>query len=175
MSEPQIPERTSLEQLAASYIAELRRARRWSIFFKVATLLIIIFLILVFLGWIGGTGTGAIGEHTAVVDLDGEIAAHGPASADRINKALDEAFANPNSKGVILEINSPGGSPVQASEINDEMWRLRQKYPHKPLYVVAGDLCASGGYYVAVAADKIYVNPASLVGSIGVLMDGFGF
>ncbi|MDE3020990.1 MAG: signal peptide peptidase SppA [Pseudomonadota bacterium] len=175
MAQQQIPERESLEHLAASYILELRRARRWGIFFRVVTLLILVFLILVILGWIGRAGTRGIGEHTALVQLNGEISADSPASADRIIKALDNAFEDPNSKGVILRINSPGGSPVQAGEINDEMWRLRKKYPQKPLYVVVDDMCASGGYYVAVAADKIFVNKASLVGSIGVLMDGFGF
>ncbi|HVC49545.1 MAG TPA: signal peptide peptidase SppA [Burkholderiales bacterium] len=175
MAQQQTPERESLEHLAASYILELRRARRWGIFFRVVTLLILVFLILVILGWIGRAGTRGIGEHTALVQLNGEISADSPASADRIIKALDNAFEDPNSKGVILRINSPGGSPVQAGEINDEMWRLRKKYPKKPLYVVVDDMCASGGYYVAVAADKIFVNKASLVGSIGVLMDGFGF
>lgn len=89
--------------------------------------------------------------------------------------ALTKAYADPGSVGLILQINSPGGSPVQAGIINDEMTRLRKKYPQKPLYVVVNEMCASGGYYIAAAADRIYVNKASIVGSIGVLMDGFGF
>ena len=103
------------------------------------------------------------------------IDAKGDASAENITGALQSAFKDKNTQGVILRINSPGGSPVQAGIINDEMRRLRGLYPNMPLYVVVEDICASGGYYVAAAADKIYVNKASIVGSIGVLMDGFGF
>jgi len=110
-----------------------------------------------------------------VVDLEGIIAPEGKASAERIIKALDRAFKDPGTKGVVLRINSPGGSPVQAGYINDEIRRLRAKYPDIPLHAVVEDLCASGGYYVAVATDKIYVDKASLVGSIGVIMGGFGF
>ena len=103
------------------------------------------------------------------------IDAKSDASAEKITGALRDAFKNKNTQGVILRINSPGGSPVQSGIINDEMRRLRGKYPNTPLYVVVEDICASGGYFVAASADKIYVNKASLVGSIGVLMDGFGF
>jgi protease-4 len=110
-----------------------------------------------------------------MVTLDGEIAAGTTASADSINAALQAAFEDTSAAGVILKINSPGGSPVQAGIINDEIHRLRKLYPDKPFYVVVEEICASGGYYVAAAADKIYVDKASIVGSIGVLMDGFGF
>jgi protease-4 len=109
------------------------------------------------------------------VDMQGVIASDSMASADNLIPSLQDAFGDKNTKGVILRINSPGGSPVQAGQINDEIRRLRAKYPKIPLYVVVDDICASGGYYVAVAADKIFVDKASLIGSIGVLMDGFGF
>jgi Periplasmic serine proteases (ClpP class) len=114
------------------------------------------------------------GKHTALVELNGTISA-GEVSADQIISGLQAAFKDKNTKGVILRINSPGGSPVQAGQIYDEIKRLRAKYPNIPLYAVVDDICASGGYYVASAADRIYVDKASLIGSIGVLMDGFGF
>jgi protease-4 len=118
---------------------------------------------------------GTTGPHTALVDLSGVIEADSTASADFINAGLNDAFEDKNTKGVILRINSPGGSPVQAHQINREIRRLRGKHPETPLYVVVDDICASGGYYVAVAADEIYASRGSLIGSIGVLMDGFGF
>ena len=111
----------------------------------------------------------------SVVSITGEIGTDPGGVAERIIPSLRRAFENSNSKGVILRINSPGGSPVQSGYINDEIRRLRVQYPNIPLYVVVEDMCASGGYYIAAAADKIYVNKASIVGSIGVLMDGFGF
>jgi protease-4 len=114
-------------------------------------------------------------KHTALVDLNGVISADTQASADKIVTALREAFEDDNTAGVILRINSPGGSPVQSSYIYNEMQRLRKKYPDIPLYSVVADLCASGGYYVAVGADKIYANESSIIGSIGVIMNGFGF
>jgi protease IV len=114
-------------------------------------------------------------KHTAMVTLDGEISSSSMANAMDINSSLVSAFENQNSAGVILRINSPGGSPVQAGMINDEIRRLKKQYPNKPFYVVVEDICASGGYYVAVAADQILVDKASLVGSIGVIMEGFGF
>ena len=116
-----------------------------------------------------------LGKHTAVVNIDGEIASNTPSNASDINAALQSAFESPDSVGVIVKINSPGGSPVQAGMIHDEILRLRQEYPKKPLYVVVEEICASGGYYIAVAGEKIYVDKASLVGSIGVIMSGFGF
>jgi protease-4 len=125
--------------------------------------------------WRGDGDLSAGGKHTAMVDVQGVIEAKGDASAEKITEALQSAFKDKDTQGVILRINSPGGSPVQAGIINDEVRRLRGMYPGTPLYVVVEDVCASGGYFVAVAADKIYVNKASLVGSIGVLMDGFGF
>jgi protease-4 len=171
-------ERAVLERVALKALDEQRRARQWGALFK---LLWLIFLFLVLAAWMGWIGRGdkeaaaVSGKHTAVVDLDGVIAPDGKASAHRIIKGLDRAFKDPNTKGVVLRINSPGGSPVQAGYINDEMRRLRAKYPNIPLYAVVQDLCASGGYYVAAGADRIYVDKASLVGSIGVIINSFGF
>lgn len=167
-------EREVLEKLAFASLKEQRARRRWGIFFKLSTLAIVGYLI-----WLGVgpdvSDMEVTGSHTALVRIDGTIEAKGAGDADTVISALTKAYANPSSVGVILEINSPGGSPVQAGMINDEMIRLRKKYPKKTLDVVVGDMCASGGYYIAAAADRIYVNKASIVGSIGVLMDGFGF
>jgi protease IV len=167
-------ERAALERIALAAITEQRSARRWRIFFR-----------FVFLAVLAGAvwsafdfTTGKVAKtarHTALVELEGEISANSDASADNVNAALDSAFEDEGTAAVILSCNSPGGSPVQAGIINREITRLRAKYPSKPLYVVVGDMCASGGYYAAAAADKIYVDKASIVGSIGVLMDGFGF
>jgi protease-4 len=169
-------ERSVLERLAMSAIQEQRRARHWSIFFKTLTFAYLFILLFLFMGWGGEKAETALGgKHTAMVEMTGVIAANSQASADNIINSLQDAFKDKNTQGVILRINSPGGSPVQAGAINDEIRRLRAKYPKIPLYVVVEDICASGGYYVAAAADKIFVNKASLVGSIGVLMDGFGF
>jgi protease-4 len=115
------------------------------------------------------------GKHTALVEVHGVIAPDTAANADDVIQSLQDAFDDHNTLGVVVRINSPGGSPVQAGYINDEIRRLRALHPDVPLYVVVEDICASGGYYIAAAADKIFVNKASMVGSIGVLMDGFGF
>ena len=172
-------EQDVLSRLAFAAINEQKRARRWSIFFKI---LIFVYLFLVF--WTiqvhrgGDGGLVDTGEHTALVELKGVIADDADANADDVVGALRDAFKSKDTRGVILRINSPGGSPVQAGYINDEIRRLRQKYPKIPLYAVVTDICASGGYYVAVAADKIYADKASIVGSIGVRMSGlttFGF
>ena len=169
-------ERDVLEKLAMSAVQEQRRARHWGIFFKVLTLSYLFIVLFVFMGWMGKSESAlSTGKHTALVDMQGVIAADSAASADNLIPSLQEAFKDKDTQGVILRINSPGGSPVQAGQINDEIRRLRAKYPAIPLYVVVGDVCASGGYYVAAAADKIFVDKASLIGSIGVLMDGFGF
>lgn len=167
-------ERAVLEKLALSALREQRATRRWKIFFRFAFLIV---FALIAWGLLNVSGETAVtsGRHTALVTLTGEISSESQASAENINSSLESAFADTNTVGVILRINSPGGSPVQAAIINRDMRRLRAKYPAKPLYVVVDDMCASGGYYVAVAADKIYVDQASVVGSIGVLMEGFGF
>ncbi len=169
-------ERGVLEKLAMSAIQEQRRARRWGIFFKVLTFGYLFIILFLFLGAMNkGDGSLSTGKHTALVDLHGVISADSVASADNLISSLQAAFKDKGTRGVILRINSPGGSPVQSGYVNDEIRRLRAKYPNIPLYVVVEDICASGGYYIAAAADKIYVNKASIVGSIGVLMDGFGF
>lgn len=167
-------ERKLLEKLASEALVEQRRKRRWGIFFKLIGLAYVGVLIASILGFTAPQSL-EVSRHTALVDLEGVIASDSLASADRINSSLRTAFENEGSVGVILRINSPGGSPVQAGLINNEIKRLRAKYPQKPFYVVVEEVCASGGYYVAAAADKIYVDKASLVGSIGVIMNGFGF
>ena len=176
MSDQNNWERGVLEKLAMSALQEQRRARHWSIFFKVLTFGYLFILLLLFMGWAGKNEPAlGSGKHTALVEMQGVIAPDSAAGADNIIPSLQDAFEDKNTQGVILRINSPGGSPVQAGQINDEIVRLRAKYPNIPLYVVVDDICASGGYYVAAAADKIFVDKASLIGSIGVLMDGFGF
>jgi len=168
-------ERDVLEKVLMASLREQRAARRWKIFFRFVGLAILALILYAAIDFKGDVLTSTSGRHTAMVTLDGEIAADTPASADSINASLQAAFADTSAAGVILKINSPGGSPVQAGMINDEIHRLRKLYPDKPFYVVVEEICASGGYYVAAAADKIYVDKASIVGSIGVLMDGFGF
>lgn len=170
-------ERAVLEKVALQALAEQRRARQWSALFKLLWFALILFIVAASMGWVGRADKDAVtvGKHTALVDLEGVIAPEGKASAEKMIKALNRAFKDGNTQGVVLRINSPGGSPVQAGYINDEVRRLRAKYPNIPLYAVVQDLCASGGYYVAVSADKIYVDKASLVGSIGVIIGGFGF
>jgi protease-4 len=168
-------ERGVIEKLALEALKEQRRARRWGIFFKLLTFAYLTFLLIMFLDWRGDAERLAGTKHTALVDVIGVIDSKGNASADHVTGALQSAFKDKNTQGVILRINSPGGSPVQAGIIYDEIRRLRAKYPDLPMYAVVEDVCASGGYYIASAADKIYVDKASLVGSIGVLMDQFGF
>jgi protease-4 len=167
-------ERDALKQVALEAIREQRRARRWGIFFKLALLVYITALLLMTTTCqLGAAGT--TGPHTAVVSVDGIIMEGSPASAELLIEGLQAAFEAENVAGVVLRINSPGGSPVQAGMVNNEIRRLRALHPQIPVYAVVSDLGASGAYYIAVAADRIYVNRASLVGSIGVLMDGFGF
>ncbi len=164
-----------IERLLSAAVTEQRRTRRWGIFFK--------FLLAIYLGvllamslpkdW--GSAAMTKTHHTALVDVQGTIGIDPEVSADSIITGLREAFESDKTKGVVVRINSPGGSPVHAGYIFDEMVRLRKKYPKIPLYAVITDICASGGYYIAAAADKIYADKASVVGSIGVLMDSFGF
>lgn len=167
-------ERELLERLAFASLQEQRSRRRWGIFFKVLGFAYLVVLLVVLSGVTGGPSHSKE-KHTALVDLRGVIDSDGDSSAESVVAALNDAFKESNAMGVILRINSPGGSPVQSSIIYDEIKRLRAKYPGKPIHVVVEDVCASGGYFVAAAADRIYVNRASIVGSIGVLMDGFGF
>ena len=173
-NEPQW-ERKLLERIALESLKEQRTKRRWGNFFKLAGLAYLIAVLILVVDWGGSTEKLADGKHTALINLRGTIEAGGDTSADKINGALQSAFEDKGTAGVILRINSPGGSPVQSGIVYDEIRRLRAKHPQIPLYVVVEDLCASGGYYIAAAADKIYVDKASIVGSIGVLMSGFGF
>lgn len=168
-------ERKALENVALAVITEQRRSRRWGIFFKLLGFSFLAIMMSLSMGW-GETKHLVDGQKfTALVNLSGVIQESGGVSAEEINSSLREAYEHKDTAGVVVRINSPGGSPVQAGMINDEMQRLRRAYPAIPLFVVIEDICASGGYYVAVAADKIFVDKASIVGSIGVLMDGFGF
>jgi protease-4 len=167
-------EKQLIENLASAALKEQRRARRWGIFFKFLFFAYLTVIVVLLVDWRGPDSLGA-GKHTALVDVVGVIDARGDSSADRVTEALQNAFKNKNTAGVILRINSPGGSPVQAGIIYDEIRRLRGLYPNIPMYAVVEDICASGGYYIASAADKIYVDKASIVGSIGVIMDGWGF
>ncbi len=169
-------ERNVLEKLAMSAIQEQRRTRRWGIFFKLLTFAYLFFLFAMVADMVGNDGDGlAGGKHTALIEVRGVIAADSMANADNLIGSLQDAYADKRTVGIILRVNSPGGSPVQAGLVNDEIKRLRALHPEIPLHVVVEDMCASGGYFIAAAAENIYVNKASIVGSIGVLMDGFGF
>jgi protease-4 len=168
-------ERETLERLVFATVREQRAARRWGIFFKLSFLLLAFFAIWAYFDFYTGSDIESLGRHTALIEIDGTIDDEGSGAADTVIPSLNKAFADTGSAAVVLRINSPGGSPVQAGIIVDEMQRLKKGYPNKPLYVVVDEICASGGYYIAAAADKIYVNKASIVGSVGVLMDGFGF
>jgi protease-4 len=175
MAEEESWERRVIERLANEGLREQQRARRWSIFFK---LLGFGFLFIALFAMIGAWSRGeanCLDKCTALVDLRGELDSEGQTNAENVISGLQAAFKSKGTQGVVLRINSPGGSPVQAGEINDEIRRLRGKYPETPIYAVVEEVCASGAYYVAVATDKIYVDKASLIGSIGVIMDGFGF
>ena len=167
-------EQTLLERLAFASLNEQRKARRWSIFFRTFFAVYLVILLVASLSSGFGGTPSASGKYTALVDLNGVIAADTIASADNIVSGLREAFES-KAEGVILRTNSPGGSPVQASYINREIQRLRKKYPDTPVYAVIGDICASGCYYAVAATDRIFANESSIVGSIGVLMNGFGF
>lgn len=167
-------ERGALERLLMAHLLEQRRGRRWNVFFRAlgfVFLFIVLFMVLNF----EGEDFVSSGPHTALVELQGEIGGEDGLSADALIGALGSAFEGKHTKAVVMRINSPGGSPVHAGQVYDEIKRLKEKYPDIPFYVVVDDLCASGGYYIAAAADKIFVDKASLIGSIGVLMDGFGF
>jgi protease-4 len=168
-------ERKVLEKLALEALAEQRRGRRWGIFFKLLGFGYLAVLLVLALDLGQGEKFADGAKFTALVELSGVIKAKGDANAEHVISGLQAAFEDKHTAGVILRINSPGGSPVQSGIINDEMRRLRAAHPEIPLHVVVEDVCASGGYYVAAAADKIFVDKASIVGSIGVLMDGFGF
>ena len=168
-------ERRVIEQLATEGLREQTRARRWRIFFRLLAFAVVLVALLIFAGTLTQTEVTCLDRCTAKVEMLGELDADGPVSADNVVAGLQAAFKNKGTQGVVLRINSPGGSPVQAGEINDEIRRLRARYPAIPIYAVVEEMCASGAYYAAVATDKIYVDKASLIGSIGVIIDSFGF
>ena len=174
MADEENPERGALERLLLAHLQEQRKARRWGVFFKSLGFVWLFILLFAVMSYEGETFTST-GPHTALVELNGEIGGESGMTADLLISALNGAFDDKHTKGVVMRINSPGGSPVQAGQVYDEIRRLRARHPKIPFYVVVGDICASGGYYIAAAADRIFVDKASLVGSIGVLMDGFGF
>ena len=167
-------EKQTIEKIAMESLSQQKSSKRWSIFFKLITL--------IYLGWIlffvlvsSNNSTIATGDFTALIRLNGEIGTDSEISATNVKISLKEVYENPGTKGLILAINSPGGSPVQSGIINNEILRYKALNPQIPVYAVVEDVCASGGYYIAVAADKIFVDKASIVGSIGVIMNGFGF
>ena len=167
-------EKQTIEKIAMESLIQQKSSRRWSVFFKLVSL--------IYLGWVlffvlisSNNSTIATGDFTALITLNGEIGVDSEVSAINVKSSLKEAYENPGTKALILAINSPGGSPVQSGIINDEITRYKSLHPQIPVYAVIEDICASGGYYIAVAADKIFVDKASIVGSIGVLMNGFGF
>ena len=167
-------EKQTIEKIAMESLIQQKSSRRWSVFFKLVSL--------IYLGWVlffvltsSNNSTIATGDFTALITLNGEIGIDSEVSAINVKSSLKEAYENPGTKALILAINSPGGSPVQSGIINDEITRYKSLHPQIPVYAVIEDICASGGYYIAVAADKIFVDKASIVGSIGVLMNGFGF
>ena len=168
-------EQKMVNQLAREFLREQRIHRRWNIVFKCLLALYLFSFLAIYLAGQSDLGPIGGGRHTALIDINGVIAMDSEANADYIASGLRAAFEDENTAGIILRINSPGGSPVQSGYINDEIKRLRAEYPETPLYAVISDLCASGGYYIASAADAIYADKASLVGSIGVIMAGFGF
>ena len=167
MSEP-------MERIAAAYLKEQKRARRWRIFFKSCWLIIVIaILVAIFSGFHKSRPLPE--AHVSLVNLEGIIAEDAPANAERINQSLAVAFKAKGTRAVVLQINSPGGSPVQSDDIYQQIRYLEKQYPKIPLYAICTDICASGGYYVASAAKEIYANKMTLTGSIGVRADGFGF
>lgn len=168
-------QRKTLEKLLFDNLKEQRRKRRWNIFFKFLFFLLLLGLLFSLWPTTNLPSASKAKAHIGLVDIRGIIDDSSTASADNIIEGLQNAFEDKNTRTVILRINSPGGSPVQAAQIYNEIRYLRHQYPKIKLYTVCDDLCASAAYYIASASDEIYANPASLVGSIGVLMDGFGF
>jgi protease-4 len=174
MAEQDNWQQKTIEKLALSGLDEQKKTRRWGIFFKSLTFIYLFGTLFAIMGWLG-EGKSNSSAHTAIIDLNGVIEAGGEVNSDSVITSLKDAYESSGTKGIILRINSPGGSPVQAGIINDEIRRQKALHPKIPVYAVVEDICASGGYYIAVAADKIYVDKASIIGSIGVLMDGYGF
>lgn len=177
-TKPETPawEREVIEKLALSALTEQRRTRRWGVFFKslMFAYLAVVLWLTVYPRFNDDIGVSSEG-HTAVINIVGPIMEGEETNATNIIKSLRNAVENKATKGVVMHLNTPGGSPVQAAYVYQEIGRLREQHPDIPIYAVISDICASGGYYIAAAADKIFVNPASIVGSIGVIMNGFGF
>ena len=169
-------EREVIEKLAFAAVTEQRRTRRWGIFFKgLLFAYLLVLLIMIAYPRLGGGISDSSEYHTAVVDAVGKIVEGEDTDAQTIIEGLRNAVEDENTKGIILHVNTPGGSPVQASYVFEEIRKIKKENPELPIYAVVSDICASGGYYIAAAADRIYVNQASIVGSIGVIMNGFGF
>ena len=169
-------EKKLIEDLALSSLKEKRTARRWSIFFKLAILVYFVTLLVLYYSPLEpGKLEKAADKHTALIEINEVISAETTSSADYVITALRDAYEDKKTKGIILRMNTPGGSPVQAGYINDEIYRLKALHPDIKVYAVITDVCASGGYYIAAAADEIYADKGSMVGSIGVLMNSFGF
>jgi protease-4 len=168
-------ERNAVEELLREMLAERRRARRWGILFKLIALAFVAVGLAIAVATIAAREHVCLDKCTALVEVRGQLDAGGRASAERVIAGLQAAFNNSGTKGVVLRINSPGGSPVQAGQIYDEVRRLRAAHPDTPVHAVVEEIAASGGYYVAAAADRIFVDKASVVGSVGVIMEGFGF
>ena len=172
-------EREVVQNLAVGALREQRARRRWGVFFRllfwgyVVSITALVFLPSSMIPGVGGEDE--IGPHVALVAIEGVIAPDSPTAADRINRLLEQAFEDEDSRAVIMRVNSPGGSPAQSNRIYKEARRLRALHPDKKLFAVVDDIAASGGYFVAAAADEIYVDETSLVGSIGVIFSGFGF
>ncbi|QWU99404.1 S49 family peptidase [Francisella salimarina] len=161
----------TLEKLAQAYLKDIKSKRRWKFFTR--ALIILVVLVMIIPGLF--SSSKELTSHIGLVKVDGVIAEDAEANAERINKSLDDAYASKAVKGVIVEINSPGGSPVQSDEIYSHMRYLQKKYPNIPMYAICTDVCASGGYYIAAGAKDIYANKMTIVGSIGVIGSGFGF
>ncbi|MGR9100086.1 MAG: S49 family peptidase, partial [Gammaproteobacteria bacterium] len=168
-------EREVIEKLAFAAINEQRTARRWSVFFKSLMFAYLVALLMIAVAPKIEQGIRGGDKHTAVVDVVGMITEDGDSSAENIIKGLRSAVKSKGTRGIILHMNTPGGTPVQADYVYAEIRDIKKKNPDLPIYAVVSDICASGGYYIASATDKIFVNQASIVGSIGVIMDGFGF
>ncbi|QFY42941.1 S49 family peptidase [Candidatus Methylospira mobilis] len=168
-------ERAVLEKLVFAAVGEQRRARYWGIFFKSLFAVYLGVSLWLIAGPFDRESASGGNKHTAVIDVTGVIAGDTESSADNIIAGLRDAADSKNVKGIILHLNTPGGSPVQAGYVYDEIRRVKKEKPDLPILAVVSDMCASGGYYIAAAADKIYVHPSSVVGSIGVIMNGFGF
>lgn len=165
-------EQKILEKTLLASVTEQRRARRWGIFFKLFIVIYVLYATVVFYQ---GKAKPALKEHVALIDLIGEIGTGKEIEADHVAASLRQAFSETKVKGIILRMNSPGGTPVQSAYLYDEVRRLKKLHPEKKVYAVVVDVCASGAYYIAAAADQIYANASSVVGSIGVLMPNYGF